>query len=579
MLVYGDRIRTEDPNETLHAMLRDVDRLAGTQAGVQRHAALVNLLIQAGELAQGVTDAGFQARGVDDETLADSATMSVTVALARAVLISWDSGFARQAPMLGPELVALRGVALPAQVQVVTPEGYGVYAVYPESYALAARAVDWPAPPLAIGLRSIGTGLAAMAAAAVCGAPPATLRPHGPPFERRVAVSSALEHRLRAAEAWAIVDEGPGLSGSSFGAVGDLLEQIGADPGRIIYLPSHRGDLGPQAQPRHRRRWAAARRSVIDFDALSLSATHRAHRLETWFEDLTGPALAPLDDLSGGAWRRVSRHDGPPPVYAGQERRKFLLHAASGTWLLKFAGLGGEGARKFAQAQRLHAAGFTPEPLGLRHGFLAERWREDARPLRLDAIDRRRLLERIGGYVGFRARTFPASADAGADFAALAAMARTNITEALGAGLAERLDRRAALGASSTVRRISTDNRMHAWEWLETPKGELLKTDALDHSAGHDLIGCQDAAWDIAGAAVEFDLDAPETERLARIVGAEAGQPVDLGRLSACLIFYPAFQLGLWSFAEAAADPTSKPTIAALRSRYAARLQAEAMRG
>jgi hypothetical protein len=28
----------------------------------------------------------------------------------------------------------------------------------------------------------------------------------------------------------------------------------------------------------------------------------------------------------------------------------------------------------------------------------------------------------------------------------------------------------------------------------------LLKTDALDYHAGHDPIGCQDIAWDIAGA-------------------------------------------------------------------------------
>ena len=36
----------------------------------------------------------------------------------------------------------------------------------------------------------------------------------------------------------------------------------------------------------------------------------------------------------------------------------------------------------------------------------------------------------------------------------------------------------------------------------------LLKTDALDHSEGHDLIGCQDIAWDVVGAATELELSA-----------------------------------------------------------------------
>ena len=67
-------------------------------------------------------------------------------------------------------------------------------------------------------------------------------------------------------------------------------------------------------------------------------------------------------------------------------------------------------------------------------------------------------------------------------------------------------------GLKGAVRRVETDNRLHAWEWLHTPDGRLLKTDALDHHAGHDLIGCQDITWDIAGATVELDLsDRSET--------------------------------------------------------------------
>jgi hypothetical protein len=36
--------------------------------------------------------------------------------------------------------------------------------------------------------------------------------------------------------------------------------------------------------------------------------------------------------------------------------------------------------------------------------------------------------------------------------------------------------------------------------------GRLLKTDALDHHARHDLVGCQDVPWDIVGVTVELGL-------------------------------------------------------------------------
>src|SRR3954453_21950736 len=67
----------------------------------------------------------------------------------------------------------------------------------------------------------------------------------------------------------------------------------------------------------------------------------------------------------------------------------------------------------------------------------------------------------------------------------------------------------------SLERHVLTDNRMHAWEWLVTPEGRILKADALDHHRGNDLVGPQDVAWDLAGAAVELELDEDGLERLS----------------------------------------------------------------
>jgi hypothetical protein len=99
-------------------------------------------------------------------------------------------------------------------------------------------------------------------------------------------------------------------------------------------------------------------------------------------------------------------------------------------------------------------------------------------------------------------------------------------------------------------RPVETDSRLHAWEWL-VQDGRLLKTDALDHHAGHDLVGPQDVAWDIAGATIELELGAAEAEALAGIVARASGHPVDAELIAFCRHAYAAFQLGYYAMAAA----------------------------
>jgi hypothetical protein len=270
---------------------------------------------------------------------------------------------------------------------------------------------------------------------------------------------------------------------------------------------------------------------VTDFDALILHATSPAHRLERWIEDLVGVVDRPLQDISAGGWRALhfeSEQDWPA-ANVQQERRKYLAHTASGSWLLKFAGLGRAGLKKLDRARALGMAGFGPEAAGYRHGFLVERWRDDARPLQPAERDRDGVLEQIGRYLGFRAKTFPAEPRSGASLTELLVMARHNAGQALGEGFARRLageDARAA-ALEGRVRRVETDNRMQAWEWLWAPDGRQLKTDALDHHDGHDLIGCQDIAWDVAGAAIEFDLSDAQRDELCAVVERQSGRALD----------------------------------------------------
>jgi hypothetical protein len=128
-------------------------------------------------------------------------------------------------------------------------------------------------------------------------------------------------------------------------------------------------------------------------------------------------------------------------------------------------------------------------------------------------------------------------------------MAGVNSTEALGAeagaAVVERLE-----SLSRTVpsgRPTAIDGRLHAWEWVVASDGRLLKTDAVDHAYGHDLVGCQDIAWDLAGARIELDLSDDETAWLARAVERLDGGETSSSQLALHGAFYAAFQLGLWT--------------------------------
>ncbi|MGD9511918.1 MAG: hypothetical protein AB7X49_25610 [Geminicoccaceae bacterium] len=195
----------------------------------------------------------------------------------------------------------------------------------------------------------------------------------------------------------------------------------------------------------------------------------------------------------------------------------------------------------------LTRAGFVPEVVGLRHGFLVERWADAFAP------ERAALLDMAGRYLGFRAACLPAGGADGATPRRLWEMARFNTRSSLGTEWAEMLEPwRSELGQlEERVHRVVTDNRLHAWEWLATRGGQVLKSDALDHAEDWSLVGCQDIAWDVAGATTELRLGAAEREHLISIVERESGRAVDRRLLRFLTPCYLAFQLGSATLAAA----------------------------
>jgi hypothetical protein len=228
MLVYGDHSDTVDARIWLE-QIRERLAEARSLSGLARHSKLVGALVEAGRLEQGLADA---------ERAESNQVKLFTYELARCVVRSWESDFTE-----GDEFPAVPSITAGA-VELRVPEGFAFYAVYPEAYAAAARKLRLSGPPLVIGIRSIGTTLGAVVAAALEAPPPLTLRPFGDPFARQVELPAELVER---GAHYVIVDEGPGLSGSSFGAVADALEVQGVAPERIAFLSSHGGDLRRQA--------------------------------------------------------------------------------------------------------------------------------------------------------------------------------------------------------------------------------------------------------------------------------------------------------------------------------------------
>lgn len=555
--------------------------------GIERHGAIAGLLVEVGELEQAALDERFAREGRDERTDLSEGLATLTRAVAEALLGSFRSR-GRSLPNDAIE-VLLDGLRdLPGELQVSVPEGYVLYSLYPETYLRAAELLlrERSGALRVIGIRSIGTSLAAAVAAAGGAELTASVRPGGHPFARTLEIGDSLGRLLLGGAAprrtlFAIADEGPGFSGSSFGCVADWLEDRGIAEEAIVFFPSHRGALGPHAGERHRRRWERARRCTVDFEEIFASPSC-PWPLESWVEDLTGPAEVPLEDLGAGRWRERLFPDPArrPPAHLQQERRKYLLTSGDRRWLLKSAGLGRYGRERLEMAEILRKAGFIPPVAGLRHGFLIGPWLDGARPLPLvPDLDRAALLDRVADYVSFRAGRFPAGPDRqGASPASLLEMAEFNASQALGDG-AERLRawRQRLPELSALARPVLTDNRMHAWEWLVTPEGEILKSDALDHHAGNDLVGAQDSAWDLAGAILELDLSEEERGCLLESL-ARRGVRTSPVQLAFYTSTYLAFQIGWHELAARALQGMDAEEADRMRragERYAERLRRE----
>ncbi len=598
MLVYGDP-QYEQP------LSRALAELAERAACAPRDDldALRSVLIHAGQIEQAVFDFWADPAAVPSQ-LAQLIPVC-TDSAARAFCHCWTPGAAEwpfspsgAADALRDIANALSGIILAADpiLHIKIPEGFEFYGLFPEQYAFSA--VKWakeygslsPQAVVIVGIRSIGTSLSALTKVVLQAkgwrAQRFTVRPGGHPFSRTLQLAPSQVFHAPCA---IVVDEGPGLSGSSIASVIWALRRAGSR--HVSLFPGHSGEPGSAASEEIRRCWNQTPRyftslEEVRWSGLNLQATlaKKSGELVDAGSSAKGllHAISPavLEDLSGGQWRggAFSSNADWPPVAPVFERMK-LLWRGPRPLLWKFSGLGAVTQGKKTQIElsrdrlrRLASANWTSEPLAAFRGFLALPWVE-GRVVRTQDAPVDGLLRRLADYVACSAEVALSVDDIRNGIQRLSQMLFCNAQEALGSEMAEsaRCAADAALNAGAGLG--YGDGRMAPWEWIRAANGRLWKTDAAGHQLDHTLVGRQSVLWDIAGTIVEWELDSREkSEWLACLRRRALDAPPDALKFY-CMAF-AAFRLGLLNSAcgqNGAADEQGRLKAAA--ARYASRLK------
>lgn len=484
--------------------------------------ALLDALLRAGELECALADAGFSAV---------AQVANVTDALARRVV----NGRSYDAPSLAHRLSQNE---VPARVKISPPEGFAYYALHPLSYAkLALKCAGTSSRVAVIGIRSIGTTLAAAVAAAFDGrgvpAQRISVRPTGHPFDRITQFSREefrwVERERDHAAQFLVVDEGPGLSGSSLLSVGEALLRAGVARSRITFLCSHEPNPGLLRASNGAERWSRFETRAVGENSCCLPYVAKT--------------AGDVVELSGGKWRDLLYTDRThwPASWRQMERVKFL--SPDKKLLFKFEGLGRFGSEVVDRARVSADAGFAPAPQQLHEGFAAYPWIRGVPgdPSRVSQS----LLDRLAEYCAFRAREFRAGSSGSKSN--LAEMVRCNVREEF--GFEPDLDDSALCSEAPIV----PDGRMQPYEWLQSEEGVWLKVDGVSHGDDHFYPGPTGIAWDLAGAIIEWHFDQHSREYfLARYRRLSGDDPSS--RLQPFLLAYSAFRLGYCKMAAESVD-------------------------
>lgn len=560
MIVYGD------PQVSWNARAFREHLVFASQRPSHSTETLRALLIQAGQFEQALFDCGQQSQSFPKHIL-DAAALATDLA-ARTFCATWlkqNNAASRSLPRDDPlEKMAeiLNDLELPHDLSITakTPEGFEFYSLFPEQYCAAA--LHWARDQeslsrktvLIVGIRSIGTSLSALVAATLDALGWATqrftVRPTGHPFSRHIEIPPFEISRFKAA---LVVDEGPGLSGSSMAATTQMLATLGIS--NISFLPSHADGPGPDASIEIRSCWSTTPQYVTPLAELQWHGSSLTELFARESQNLSGSAERfAVTDLSAGNWRRYAFKSEAewPPVAAQFERSKFLCTDPKGRSVLwKFAGFGStqkseSNDNTFRKLSALAEKGFTARPLGTLHGFIALPWTIGHRLTRADASPA--FLQRLGSYLIHSANPENSADARKTSVSRLADMLYWNCKEALGDAAADETRRWVSAAECTGVPLAYGDGHLAPHEWIRTGTGAILKTDCEGHDADHTMVGRQSLLWDVAGAMIEWDLNSSNAAPLLAPIQT-AGVEFTKEQLAFYQMAYAAFRMGLMALA------------------------------
>lgn len=495
---------------------------------------VLDALLFAGEIECGVADAAPERA---------ASWQAVTDSLADALVRGAD-------PLqLGRLTSFIQSLSAPELLSISPPEGFAYYALHPMAYAdILNASCRLPDEAAVVGIRSIGTTLSAVTSAAErkqgLRSSRITVRPHGHPYNRKAQFTPEqlawITEKVRIGAAFLVVDEGPGLSGSSFISVAEALVEAGAPPKSISLICGHTPDLN---------------------SLCAQNGSHRARQFRWLAVDPEPyrPATAQTS-IGGGEWRRLlfSEESSWPASWTNFERLKYLT-APDGEPrdLLKFMGFGRYGGEVFSRERVVADAGFGPAPAEMTDGFARFPWIHGS-AMRADDLSED-VLARLAAYCAFRAGAFQRES---CEITALQQMAEHNLHEL-------KLNLPVSLRLECPV---ISDGRMQPHEWVLTGCGKILKTDSGAHGDDHFFPGPTDIAWDLAGAIVEWRMSSAAQGFFVNAYQRASGDDPH-SRLADYLIAYAAFRRGYCTMAANALHGAERIRLERAAAEYGSRLR------
>jgi hypothetical protein len=587
MLVYHDPYYVCSANSLLSRIRDQLATLRSNSIDDLRF-----LLILAGELEQGVADSCE----MDRQRFSPDQILLLTDLIAEVFFDVWSSSQTGElADRVGNQRNLARITSLARQVnfkidpslRIKIPEGFAFYSLFPEQYCVSAR--QWEASHFSaasrqvvvVGLRSIGTTLSAVAAAALRSSGwktrRLTVRPTGPPFnrgmQREVPSLGGIDHAI-------IVDEGPGMSGSSMAAAAEWVAKAGISD--IAFLPGHREGPGTAGSSSVQRWWS---NTPLYFSPLGTVRWNSETLLDLLLTKSKNHSsrITHIDDVAAGKWRTWAfpRENQWPAVFKTFERNKFLSGGTYPEILWKFNGLNSfsynlrPGAKNgFAPFNELSKKEFTLAPIERCNGFIAIPWIRGSRLSKAESRDPA-ILQHLGRYIAHAAEPGLGSQEAHSAIQRLTEMLYLNVKEALSEELADQAVHSAKFAIEAGVSFTYGDGHLAPYEWVRTKTGKIFKTDNTGHNSDHTLIGKQSVLWDVAGTIIEWDLNERQCEAVARELRTREHQ-VDRKALGFYERAYAAFRMGFNSLGanQAGGDMAERSRLERASKRYEKKLVA-----